>query len=99
MWNLKEFESIYLRYESSGLKVRDFCTNEVINEAKFYYWQKKLRAFSEVSVCEFCPFPILLTQTCLIQSIPVLLFPLCFPLSTKFLSIRNYLTFKRHCYS
>lgn len=44
MWNLKDFESIYSRYESSGLKVRDFCTNEVIiNEAKFYYWQKKLR--------------------------------------------------------
>lgn len=43
MWNLKEFESIYSRYESSGLKVRDFCANEVINEAKFYYWQKKLR--------------------------------------------------------
>ncbi|MCE8466834.1 IS66 family insertion sequence element accessory protein TnpA [Bacteroides nordii] len=43
MWNLKEFESIYSRYESSGLKVRDFCANELINEAKFYYWQKKLR--------------------------------------------------------
>ena len=43
MWNLKEFESIYSRYESSGLKVRDFCANELINGAKFYYWQKKLR--------------------------------------------------------
>ena len=43
MWNLKSFEFIYSRYESSGLKVRDFCANEVINEAKFYYWQKKLR--------------------------------------------------------
>lgn len=44
MWNLKTFELIYSRYESSGLKVRDFCANEVINEAKFYYWQKKLRS-------------------------------------------------------
>lgn len=43
MWNLKEFELIYSRYQSNGLKVRDFCANEVINEAKFYYWQKKLR--------------------------------------------------------
>lgn len=43
MWNLKSFEVIYSCYESSGLKVRDFCANEVINEAKFYYWQKKLR--------------------------------------------------------
>ena len=43
MWNLKSFEVIYSRYESSGLTVRDFCATEVINEAKFYYWQKKLR--------------------------------------------------------
>ncbi|WP_431424299.1 IS66 family insertion sequence element accessory protein TnpA [Bacteroides hominis] len=39
---------MYSRYESSGLKVRDFCTNEVINEAKFYYWQKKLRASKQL---------------------------------------------------
>jgi len=43
MLNLKEFQLIYSRYQSSGLKVCDFCANEVINEAKFYYWQKKLR--------------------------------------------------------
>lgn len=54
MWNLKEFESIYSRYESSGLKVRDFCANEVINEAKFYYWQKKLRV-SKLSAPSFVP--------------------------------------------
>ena len=54
MWNLKEFESIYSRYESSGLKVRDFCANEVINEAKFYYWQKKLRE-SKLPVQRFVP--------------------------------------------
>lgn len=54
MWNLKEFESIYSRYESSGLKVRDFCTNEVINKAKFYYWQKKLRA-SKLPSASFVP--------------------------------------------
>lgn len=40
MWKLKEFESIYSRNERSRLKVRDFYANEVINEAKFYYWQK-----------------------------------------------------------
>lgn len=54
MWNLKEFESIYSRYESSGLKVRDFCANEVINEAKFYYWQKKLRE-SKLPIQHFVP--------------------------------------------
>ncbi len=46
MLNLQSFELIYSRYQRSGLKVRDFCANEVINEAKFYYWQKKLRAQS-----------------------------------------------------
>ena len=54
MWNLKEFESIYSSCESSGLKVRDFCANEVINEAKFYYWQKKLRE-SKLPAQSFVP--------------------------------------------
>lgn len=54
MWNLKAFELIYSRYESSGLKVRDFCANEVINEAKFYYWQKKLRK-SKLPAQNFVP--------------------------------------------
>ena len=54
MWNLKAFELIYSRYESSGLKVRDFCANEVINEAKFYYWQKKLRE-SKLPAQSFVP--------------------------------------------
>lgn len=57
MWNLKEFESIYSRYESSGLKVRDFCANEVINEAKFYYWQKKRRE-SNLPVQSFVPIVV-----------------------------------------
>lgn len=54
MWNLKSFELIYSRYESSCLKVRDFCANEVINEAKFYYWQKKLRS-SKLPAQSFVP--------------------------------------------
>lgn len=54
MWKLKEFESIYSRYERSGLKVRDFYANEVINEAKFYYWQKKLRE-SKLPAQSFVP--------------------------------------------
>lgn len=54
MLNLKAFESIYSRYESSGLKVRDFCANEVINETQFYYWQKKLHA-SKLPAQSFVP--------------------------------------------
>ena len=54
MWKLKEFESIYSRNERSRLKVRDFYANEVINEAKFYYWQKKLRE-SKLPAQNFVP--------------------------------------------
>lgn len=43
MLNLKKFESLYNWYKSSGLRVRDFCINECINESKFYYWQKKIK--------------------------------------------------------
>lgn len=57
MWNFKEFESIYSHYESSGLKVSDFCANEVINEAKFYYWQKKLRE-SKLPIQSFVPIVV-----------------------------------------
>lgn len=44
MWNLKVFTDIYVRFRESGLTVRDFCQNECINEAKFYYWQKRLKS-------------------------------------------------------
>ncbi len=43
MWNLKEFERVYDRYQNSGLQVKDFCINECISEGKFYYWQRKVR--------------------------------------------------------
>lgn len=43
MWNLKVFTDTYTRFRESGLTVHDFCQNECIHEAKFYYWQKKLK--------------------------------------------------------
>ncbi|MFK1726802.1 IS66 family insertion sequence element accessory protein TnpA [Bacteroides fragilis] len=48
---------MYSRYESSGLTVRDFCANEVINEVKFYYWQKKLRE-SNLPIQSFVPIVV-----------------------------------------
>lgn len=57
MWNLKKFELIYSRYESSSLKIRDFCANEAINEAKFYYWQKKYRT-SKLPAQGFVPIVV-----------------------------------------
>lgn len=43
MWTIKQFETVYDRYRSSGLRVREFCRNECIQESKFYYWQRRLR--------------------------------------------------------
>lgn len=43
MLNEKKFKEIYDQYRESGLTVRDFCLNQGIAEAKFYYWQHKLR--------------------------------------------------------
>lgn len=43
MWNLKKFEEIYSRYQSSGLRIEEFCRNECIVRSKFYYWHRKLR--------------------------------------------------------
>ena len=46
MLTLLKFQEIYSRYQSSGLRVRDFCQNEGLHESKFYYWQKKLHSSS-----------------------------------------------------
>lgn len=42
MLTLLKFQEIYSRFQSSGLRVHDFCQNEGLYESKFYYWQKKL---------------------------------------------------------
>lgn len=43
MLNEKKFRAIYDEFLASGLTIRDFCTNQQMNEAKFYYWQNKLK--------------------------------------------------------
>lgn len=43
MLNEKKFLTIYEDYKSSGLTVREYCSNLGMNEAKFYYWKKKLK--------------------------------------------------------
>lgn len=37
------FMTIYDDFLESGLSVRSYCTNQGMNEAKFYYWQRKLK--------------------------------------------------------
>jgi hypothetical protein len=43
MLNEKKFRAIYGEFLESGLTIRDYCTNQQMNEAKFYYWQNKLK--------------------------------------------------------
>jgi hypothetical protein len=43
MLNEKEFRGIYSEFLESGLTIRDYCVNQQMNEAKFYYWQNKLK--------------------------------------------------------
>ena len=43
MYNEKKFRAIYDELMGSGLTIRDFCANQHMNEAKFYYWQNKLK--------------------------------------------------------
>ncbi len=43
MLNDKKFQIIYNEFLESNLTVRDFCSNQQMNEAKFYYWKNKLK--------------------------------------------------------
>ena len=43
MLDAQKFLSIYRDYLDSGLTIRDYCTNQQMNEARFYYWQNKLK--------------------------------------------------------
>ena len=43
MLNEKQFRVIYSEFLESGLTIRDYCANQQMNEAKFYYWQNKLK--------------------------------------------------------
>lgn len=43
MLNEKKFRAIYGEFLESGLTIRDYCANQQMNEAKFYYWQNKLK--------------------------------------------------------
>jgi hypothetical protein len=43
MLNEKKFRAIYDDYLESGLTVRDYCLNQKMGEAKFFYWQNKLK--------------------------------------------------------
>jgi hypothetical protein len=43
MLNIEKFRPIYNKFQESGLTIRDYCSNQQMNEAKFYYWKNKLK--------------------------------------------------------
>jgi hypothetical protein len=43
MLNEKKFRAIYSEFLESGLTIHDYCANHQMNEAKFHYWQNKLK--------------------------------------------------------
>jgi hypothetical protein len=43
MYNEKKFRTVYDEFLLSGLTIRDYCASHQISEAKFYYWQNKLK--------------------------------------------------------
>ena len=43
MLNSRQFTDIYNEYLESCLTVRDFCADRQMSEAKFYYWQNRLK--------------------------------------------------------
>nr|MBD3621140.1 hypothetical protein [Sunxiuqinia sp.] len=43
MLNEKKFRAIYDDFLASGRTTRDYCANQQMNDAKFYYWQNKLK--------------------------------------------------------
>jgi hypothetical protein len=48
------FQELLNRHKESGLSVRDFCSNEGLPQATYYYWKNKL---NKKSLCptEFIP--------------------------------------------
>jgi hypothetical protein len=55
MFNDKKFRAIYADYLKSGLSIRDYCANQQMNEARFYYWQHKLKGGLPLKKGEFVP--------------------------------------------
>lgn len=43
MLTQSKFQKLYRRQQESGLTVKDFCSNEAIAPATFYYWKKKFK--------------------------------------------------------
>lgn len=59
MWNEKKFKEVYAYWQSCGLSIPAFCSNEGISESRFYYWKNKLQhSLPSESTGEFIPITI-----------------------------------------
>lgn len=51
--SLEGFDRIYNDWKSSGLSVRDYCSNTGFTENKFYYWKKRLEHLIHLQIVLF----------------------------------------------
>lgn len=58
MWKIDDFRPIYQRFLESGKSVRKFCSDEGIEEGRFYHWQAKVRTEAAKGSGEFLPVSI-----------------------------------------
>ncbi len=59
MWNEKKVKEVYAYWQSCGLSIPAFCSNEGISESRFYYWKNKLQhSLPLESTGEFIPITI-----------------------------------------
>lgn len=47
MLTKSKFQDLHRRQQESGLTIKEFCFNEAIAPATFYYWKKKLNKNSK----------------------------------------------------
>lgn len=57
MLTKSKFQELYGRQQESGLTVKEFCLNEGIAPATFYYWKKKQKT-SNSSHQDFIPLVV-----------------------------------------
>jgi hypothetical protein len=69
----KMFIYLYQRQKESGLTVKEFCLNEIIAPATFYYWKKKLQ--NRNGLPDFIPVVVNSTPTLSQGNLPSNQFP------------------------
>lgn len=92
MINESNFQEVFVRFQESGLTIKDFCSNELIAPSTFYYWRKKWHKIKPAN--DFIPLVINSPKkiTTVSSSDNDSLFELVFPNGTRLL-IKNTIDF------